>query len=90
MTTYKIKAEELEKFLEDFKSNILKVAKGKDLLVSNDIDGTVSAPSTRKKFYRSANFALHPGCFKKESVSPLLSGGHIAFFFIEPGQIKFD
>ncbi len=92
MTTWIVKEEEIEGFLEDWKQGILKALKDKNraLVASNSIHGTFNAPSKRIKHYRTAGFAFNPDIFKKkEDVSPFSKSAPFAFFFVPKESVNF-
>ena len=90
MTNWKIKEEEIEKFLEDWKNGILANIKDKDLIISNNVNGTFRAPSKKKQYYTTAGFGFHKDIFKrKEDIYPFLESICFGFYFVPKNTIDF-
>ena len=88
MTSWLIKNEDLENWLNAWLLRILELMKDEDLIVTNDIEGTYNSPSIRKKYFRTAGFAITPDALKTESISPFFNAVNFAFYFMPKGTVN--
>ena len=77
---------------EKILSQIKNMMEERDLVISTDqTGGTLTAPNSKKKFWRTLPFALAPDTFTKDGHNKFFLGHYAPFgfyFFKEEGLIK--